>query len=423
MAIEFKCLPRSRDKKNKPSGAPGLFLSFVVLVNLRIDEEKVVHLQPLLWTDGALIAAQDILGIDMANHRIDEGILGAMPGERGDVGIASRGSRDGTDAESCANALHSLADLTVEIVSAAFHVRFVTGFEKDLRKHALALHGLASVFVKQLLQWLSDRDVDGDFDLAGNLATDVGQLIIIKVVIVPFEISQVFQVAAIAEIEDEPPISGFLPGAFIVTNLDDVGHGDIILFAAAALLDGELRSCIDDFPLAKAVHDGTEGTEIDALRGVGQSGLVHRCLPLHDDGLVDIGRVNLGFLAFHDDGLFLGAFLQRDGGNGAAKEAVEVFQRGAVLKAGLFGFLAFAKLDPVFEECGSLLGFGFWIGDCFFKILKGELLLGIEGDNGIIDFVEGLRDLALGFVERRGAVFEGEDFGVVIVGNADASCM
>ena len=80
-----------------------MFLSFVVLVNLRIDEEEVVHLQPLLWTDGAVIATQDILGINMANHRIDEGILGAMPGERGDVGVACRGSRDRTDAKPRAN--------------------------------------------------------------------------------------------------------------------------------------------------------------------------------------------------------------------------------------------------------------------------------------------------------------------------------
>ena len=35
---------------------------------LRVDEEEIVELHPLLRTDDALIATEDILGVDMADH-------------------------------------------------------------------------------------------------------------------------------------------------------------------------------------------------------------------------------------------------------------------------------------------------------------------------------------------------------------------
>ena len=74
------------------------FDSFFVFVNLWIDEEEVVYLQSLLWADGALIASEDVLGIDVADHGVDEGILDAVPGQCGNVGISGSGSGDRTDA-------------------------------------------------------------------------------------------------------------------------------------------------------------------------------------------------------------------------------------------------------------------------------------------------------------------------------------
>ena len=169
-----------------------------------------------------------------------------------------------------ANAFHAFADLAVEVVNAAFHVGIMLGTEKNLREDELAFLGLAGVLFEQLLQWLRDGNVDGDLDLIGNLATDIGQLIIIKVVVIPFEISQVFQVAAVAEIEDEPPISGLLSFSFlIVADFHNIRDRDEILFATGAGLDGELGGLVDDVVLAKVVHDGTKGTEIDATGGNG----------------------------------------------------------------------------------------------------------------------------------------------------------
>lgn len=169
-----------------------------------------------------------------------------------------------------ANAFHAFADLAVEVVNAAFHFRLILGITEDLREYELAFHGLAGVFAEELLQWFRDGNTDGDLHLVGNLATDIGQLIIIKVVVIPFEISQVFQVAAVAEIEDEPPISGLLSFSFlIVADFHNIRDRDEILFAAGARLDGELGGLADDVVLAKVVHDGTKGTEIDATGGNG----------------------------------------------------------------------------------------------------------------------------------------------------------
>ena len=114
------------------------------------------------------------------------------------------------------------------------------------------------------------------------------------------------------------------------------------------MLDVELGRGLDDLPLAEAVHDSTKGAEIDALRGVGQSGFGHGGFPLTDDSLIDIGRRDLGFLATGFKGLLFGAF-HLDAGDGAAEEAIEVLQRGAVLQTGLLGVLALAKLHPVLE--------------------------------------------------------------------------
>ena len=124
---------------------------------------------------------------------------------------------------------------------------------------------LGSVLVEQLLQRLCDGDVDGDFDLVGNLATDIGKLVLIEEVIVPDELGDVFHIGAIAEIEDKPPVSGFAVAAFVVANLDDVGHGDEILLAARARLDVKLGRLADDLLFAQAIQDSTKGAEIDAL--------------------------------------------------------------------------------------------------------------------------------------------------------------
>ena len=358
----------------------------------------------------------------MADHRVDEGILDAVPGERGNIGIARGGSGDGTDAKLRANALHTLADLAVEVVCAALHVGLSGGIEENLREDALALLRLTSVLHQQLHQRLGDRDVDGDFHLVGNLATDVGQLLVVEVIIAPFKGGQVFQVAAVAEIEDEPPISGFSSRAFVVANLHDVGHGDEVLLAAGALLDGELGSFGDKLLLAEAVHNSTKGTEIDALGGIGKASLIHRGLPLADKGFIDKGRADLRFLALDDERLLLGVGRIGNALNGAVEEAIEVLHGGAVLQAGLLGVLALAELLPVFEECRDLLGLGFLrIGDGLFEAFEGEAFLLIESDDGIVDFVEGLGDLALGLVDGRRAVLAHEGFGIVVVCHADAS--
>ena len=72
----------------------------------------------------------------MANHGVDEGILDAVPRERGDIGIACGGSRDGTDAQLLTNALHAFADLAVEVVDTALDISFSLGSKKDLRENA-----------------------------------------------------------------------------------------------------------------------------------------------------------------------------------------------------------------------------------------------------------------------------------------------
>ena len=101
-------------------------------------------------------------------------------------------------------------------------------------------------------------------------------------------------------------------------------------------------------------QDSTKGAEIDALRGIGQALLGHVVLPFFDDGLIDEGREKLGLLALDDERLHFGRLIG-DGGDGAAKIAIEVLQRVAVLLAGLLGVLALAELDPVFIERGRLL--------------------------------------------------------------------
>ena len=294
------------------------------------------------------------------------------------------------------------------------------GTEKNLREDEIALHGLAGVFVEQLLQILRDGDVDGDLDLVGNLATDIGQFFIIGVVVVPFEISKVFQVGAVAEIEDNPPISGLLAGTLlIVADFHDVGNGDEILLAAGALLDGELRGLTDDVVLAKVVHHGTESTEIDAARGCGQASSFHRGILLFDEGFIDEGRHDLGFLARDIEDSFLGAALDVTG-DLAAEEAVEALQGVEVLLTGLLGVLALAKLHPVFKESDGL-GRGL-LGTCEddLQVLEGEIVLGIEGIDGIVDFLEALANLGLGFADLRGAGLDDEGFGVVLGREGDA---
>ena len=206
----------------------------------------------------------------MADHRINEGILDAMPGERRNIGITRGGSGNGTDAELCANALHTFADLAVEVVAAALHVGLGSGVEENLREDPLSSHRLAGVLIEELLKLIDDGDVDDDLGSVGNLATDIGQFLVKEIVIAPLQFGEVFQVAAVAEIEDNPPVSGFLAVALVIANLQDVGHGDEILLATGALLDGELGSLADDVVFAQAVHDGTKGTEIDAARGSGK---------------------------------------------------------------------------------------------------------------------------------------------------------
>ncbi len=133
----------------------------------------------------------------MANHGVDEGILDAVPRERGNIGIARGGSRDGTDAKLRTNALHTFADLAVEVVDAALNVGFRLGSEKDLREDPFAHLGFTAVLVEHLLQRLDDGDMDDDLGSVGNLATDIGQLLvilIIEVVVAPFQMGKVFQV-------------------------------------------------------------------------------------------------------------------------------------------------------------------------------------------------------------------------------------
>ena len=264
MTIRFKkCAKRSSKKKAQRSA--GLFESFFVILNLWVNEKEVVDLQPLFRTDGALVASKDVLGIDVADHRVNEGIGDVVPCERGNIGIARGGSGDGRDAQLRTHILHSLADLAVEVVGTAFNLGLGGGIEENLREDATAFLRLSAVLGQQLLQRLGDGDVDGDLDLIGNLAADIGQLVTIEIVIVPDQLGDVLHVGAVAEIEDEPPVSGLAVAAFVVANLHDVGHGDEILLATGGRLDGELGRFGDDLLCAQAIEDGTEGTEIDAL--------------------------------------------------------------------------------------------------------------------------------------------------------------
>ena len=138
MTIRFKkCAKRSSKKKAQQSA--GLFESFFVILNLWVNEKEVVDLQPLLRTDGALVTAKDVLGIDVADHRINEGILDAVPSERGDIGIARGGSGDGTDAQLLTNALHAFADLAVEVVDAALDISFSLGSCFSMIQQMLAI--------------------------------------------------------------------------------------------------------------------------------------------------------------------------------------------------------------------------------------------------------------------------------------------
>ena len=111
--------------------------------------------------------------------------------------------------------------------------------------------------------------------------------------------------------------------------------------------------------------------------------LGHVVLPFFDDGLIDKGREKLGLLALDDERLHLGRLIG-DSGDGAAKIAIEVLQRVAVLLAGLLGVLALAKLDPVFIKRGRLLRLLLLgAGQSAFKVLEREFVLGIEGVDGI----------------------------------------
>ena len=57
--------------------------------------------------------------------------------------------------------------------------------------------------------------------------------------------------------------------AFIVSNLDDVRHGDKVFFATSSRLDAEFGCLANHIGISKAVHDGTKSAEIHALGGIG----------------------------------------------------------------------------------------------------------------------------------------------------------
>ena len=192
--------------------------------------------------------------------------------------------------------------------------------------------------------------MDGNLHLVGNLATDVGQLLVKEIIVAPLQGGEVFEVGAVAEVKDDPPVGGFLAVALIVADLDNIGDGDVIFLAARTLLDGELGRFADDLTLPEAVHDSTERTEVDALGGIGQAGFIHGGFPLADEGFIDHAGRHLGFLAFDHEGFLLGIVFAWNALDGAAKKAVEVLQGGAVLETGLLGVLALAELDPILKE-------------------------------------------------------------------------
>ena len=323
-------------------------LLFVFGLGLWVDEKKVVELHPLLGADDALIATEDILGVDMADHGVDEGIGDAVPGERRNIGITRGGSGDRTDVKLSADLLHAQADDAVEVVDAIVNLPWRFGLQKDLREHQRAEVGRGSVLVEQLAQRLRDGEVDDDGHLVLNRGADGGELRALDGILGPGELGDVLQVGAIAEIEDNPPVGGELVGAVIVADLDDVRDGEEVLLAAGARLDDHLGALADDLGLQEAVHHGAEGAEIDALGGCRQAFLVHELLPLGDDIGGGFGRPHPDGLA--DDHLLLGVFagLVLDGDEMAAQGAVEAAGCAAVLLLCLGRVLAVAEGGPVF---------------------------------------------------------------------------
>ena len=138
-----------------------------------------------------------------------------------------------------------------------------------------------------------------------------------------------------------------------------------------------------------------------------------------DNCLIHEGGSDLGFLALDGEDSFLGTSLNVTS-DGATEEAIKALQRVEVLLAGLFCVFAFAKLHPVFKK-GDRLGLGLLrASEDVLQILKGEIVIGIEGVDCVVDFFEDLADLRLGFTDFSGASLDDERLGIVFRSERDA---